>query len=165
MPLTSLVFLCHCLAAFFMTGVIWFVQVVHYPLFGQVGLGNFVRYEEQHALLTTFVVLPPMFLELITSACLLGARPRFVSTTEALLIFGLTGLVWLLTFVVHVPQHDMLGRGFSAELHAALVTTNWGRTILWTAKSGLVAWLLVRAMQPGDEAIPIRYANQVPQGF
>lgn len=147
-----------------MTGVIWFVQVVHYPLFGLVGLGYFVRYEEQHALLTTYVVLPPMFAELITGAFLLHIRPRFITSTQAFAILGTTGFIWLLTFMVHVPQHDMLSHGFSVELHAALVSTNWGRTILWTAKSVLLMWLLLRAMQPMDEAIPMRYSAHVPQG-
>ena len=148
-----------------MTGIIWFVQVVHYPLLGQVGLANFVRYEEQHTLLTTFIVFPPMFLELVTSACLLGIRPRYILATEAYAIFTITGFIWLLTFIVHVPQHDMLSRGFSGELHATLVSTNWGRTILWTVKSALLVWLLRRAIVPAEEAAPIRYPAQVPHGL
>ena len=33
------VFLAHLFSTLFMTGVIWFAQVVHYPLLGRVGKG------------------------------------------------------------------------------------------------------------------------------
>ena len=34
-----LLLLLHAGATFFMCGLIWFVQIVHYPLFAQVGSG------------------------------------------------------------------------------------------------------------------------------
>ncbi|MFY0528690.1 hypothetical protein ACN28I_37835 [Archangium gephyra] len=36
MPSTPLVLLAHAAATLFMVGLIWFVQVVHYPLFSRV---------------------------------------------------------------------------------------------------------------------------------
>ncbi|MFT4688680.1 MAG: hypothetical protein ACKVHO_09490 [Verrucomicrobiia bacterium] len=153
-PRATVIFLLHCLAGVFMTGVIWFVQVVHYPLFHQVGVGNFVRFEEQHALLTTFVVMPPMLVELVTAGFLVRRRPQFMARHQAITILLLTVFIWLLTFIVHLPQHELLGRGFSSELHADLVVTNWGRTILWTLKSGLAMWLLLRAMVTARSSDP-----------
>jgi hypothetical protein len=47
-----------------MTGVIWFVQIVHYPLFAKVGTGEFIAYERNHADRTGYVVAPPMIFEL-----------------------------------------------------------------------------------------------------
>ena len=35
-----------CTCTIYMTGLIWFVQVVHYPLHGEVGSTNFLRYQE-----------------------------------------------------------------------------------------------------------------------
>ena len=47
-----------CLAStLFMTGLIWFVQVVHYPLFSEVEPGDFLRYHAAHPRRTTRVVL------------------------------------------------------------------------------------------------------------
>ncbi len=56
-------FLAQYAAALFMTGLIWFVQIVHYPLFARV-LRNtapdaFRAYEASHANRTSFVVFPP----------------------------------------------------------------------------------------------------------
>ena len=38
----------HLAATAAMTGLIWFVQVVHYPLFAAVGADQFVAYEVAH---------------------------------------------------------------------------------------------------------------------
>ena len=57
-------------AALFMTGLIWFVQVVHYPLFSETGSSAFVHYEQQHVRRTSWVVIPPMVLEAATAAAL-----------------------------------------------------------------------------------------------
>ena len=55
--------LVHVGATLFMVGVIWFVQVVHYPLFSRAGLEKVSLYSEAHSRLTTYVVGPPMLVE------------------------------------------------------------------------------------------------------
>src|SRR3954466_7214959 len=60
-----------CLAStLFMTGLIWFVQVVHYPLFAEVDPARFRRYHAAHTRATTRAVLIPMILELLSSVAL-----------------------------------------------------------------------------------------------
>lgn len=61
-----------------MTGVIWFVQVVHYPLFAEVGRAEFAQYEASHSGLTTLIVAPLMLVELITAfSCSSINRKKF----------------------------------------------------------------------------------------
>lgn len=55
---TPLVLLAHAAATLFMVGLIWFVQVVHYPLFAKVGPDVFVPYAASHGNLTGLVVGP-----------------------------------------------------------------------------------------------------------
>ena len=62
-------------ATFWMVGLIWFVQVVHYPLFSKVGAEGFAAYEASHASRTTWVVAPPMLIEVVTSVLLIWFRP------------------------------------------------------------------------------------------
>ncbi len=50
--------LAHLLATALLPGLIWFVQVVHYPLFAAVGQEGFHAYERQHQRLKAFVVAP-----------------------------------------------------------------------------------------------------------
>ena len=56
----------HLAATAVMTGLIWFVQVVHYPLFAAVGAEQFVAYEVAHQRRTSFVVGLPMLVEGLT---------------------------------------------------------------------------------------------------
>ncbi|NIP85737.1 MAG: hypothetical protein GTO03_09310, partial [Planctomycetales bacterium] len=58
-----------------MAGLIWFVQIVHYPLFAAVGEGEFPAFERKHQRLTTCVVAPLMLAELATAAGLVYWRP------------------------------------------------------------------------------------------
>jgi hypothetical protein len=53
-----------------LTGLIWFVQVVHYPLFHKVGVSGFSGYEKAHMRLTSFVVIPLMLGELVSALLL-----------------------------------------------------------------------------------------------
>lgn len=129
-----------------MTGLIWFVQVVHYPLFGAVGGAAFVRYEARHTRLTTRVVLGPMGLELVTAGLLVWHRPVLIYPWEAWAGLALVGLIWFSTALLQVPRHGELAAGFGAAAHAALVDTNWLRTAAWTLRSGLVLVWLARAL-------------------
>ena len=152
-----LVAIVHAGATWFMVGLIWFVQLVHYPLFaraqgagdphpGPDGAGRFSAFALEHQKRTTWVVMPVMLVELVAATTLawhawFEAPP---SGTKALTGLGLAllALVWLSTFLVQVPAHGRLGRGWDARTHRRLVATNWARTLVWTGR-GVVALGLV----------------------
>lgn len=136
--LPRLLFLANLAATLFMTGLIWFVQVVHYPLFGGVGKGNFPEYEQRHTVLTTWVVALPMLAECVTALLLFWFRPTGVSTGQLSLGLVLLAIIWLSTALVQVPCHDLLSQGFDAVVHQKLVWTNWARTVAWSARGLLV---------------------------
>ena len=130
-----------------MTGLIWFVQVVHYPLHGEVGSSSFLRYQELHVQWTGFVVMPPMLLELGTS--LYFALNGYENTPSWFWWIGLVllGIVWASTGLLQVPAHDALMSNFTETAHQKLVMTNWIRTIGWTARSGLLLWMLMELLE------------------
>jgi hypothetical protein len=126
-------------ATFFMTGLIWFVQIVHYPLFARVGAGAFSDYERDHARRTGWVVAVPMLVELavaIATVLVLGGALAWVGL--ALLV-----VVWLSTGLLQIPAHRRLHRGFNAVTHSWLVTTNWVRTVAWSTRAVTSVLLLV----------------------
>jgi len=127
----------HAFATLFMTGVIWFVQVVHYPLFAAIGPTEFPPYERRHTYLTTFVVLPPMFVELFTASWLAFAPPTGIDPRLAWTGFGLAVLLWLSTFLVQVPCHRALENAHDARVIRRLVSTNWLRTMVWSLRAVL----------------------------
>lgn len=127
-----------------MTGIIWFVQIVHYPLFARVGGSGFAAYEAEHATRTGWVVGPLMCFELATAALFLFARfrPGSVSAASAWAGMVLVLLIWMSTAFIQVPLHNKLSSGADAAVIARLVGTNWIRTIAWTLRSVLVlTWL------------------------
>jgi hypothetical protein len=127
-----------------MTGIIWFVQIVHYPLFARVGGPSFAGYEAEHATRTGWVVGPLMCIELATAVLFLITRfrPGSVSTSSAWAGIALVALIWMSTAFIQVPLHNRLSAGADAAVIARLVGTNWIRTIAWTLRSLLVlTWL------------------------
>tara|TARA_R110002072_G_scaffold1280_7_gene10358 strand:+ start:754 stop:1146 length:393 start_codon:yes stop_codon:yes gene_type:complete len=125
-----------------MVGLIWFVQLVHYPLLSRVGDADFVTYEAGHVQRTSWVVIPLMLAELLSSLALVLEGGDLVSRPEALIGLALLAGVWASTFFLQVPLHQRLGAGFAAFDHERLVQTNGIRTALWSARGVLVlSWL------------------------
>lgn len=127
------VLLLHAATACFMTGLIWFVQVVHYPLLAAVDAQGFGPYHREHLRRTTFVVGPVMLIEAATAAWI--ARADLTTPFLAWLGIALLAIVWAATFWLSVPRHNQLAAGFDAAAHASLVATNWIRSVGWTARS------------------------------
>lgn len=140
------VLITHFAVTWFMTGLIWMVQIVHYPLFADIGRDDFVSYERKHSRAITFIVAPAMLLE---SASAVGLTWLLVET-QMLLVFvnvALLIVIWGSTFLIQVPIHQKLELGFDETLHNRLVSTNWIRTICWTARALLMGILAGLSLQ------------------
>ena len=129
-----------------MVGVIWIVQVVHYPLFDQVGEATFRGYHADHNVLITYIVLPMMLLEAGTAALFILQRPSYISPAEAWIGLILVGIAWGTTFFMSVPQHGALAAGFNQQAYETLVNTNWFRTIAWSLRGVLVLWQVMKVL-------------------
>lgn len=138
------VFLVHLAATLLMAGVIWIVQIVHYPLFAGVGSDEWSAYEAAHQSRITLVVGPLMVAELVTAVRLVLDRPAALPAWAVVLGAALVGVIWASTAFVQVPLHAALGGAFDADAHGRLVATNWIRTLAWTARGGLVLWMTAR---------------------
>lgn len=141
------VFLIHCSATAVMVGVIWFVQLVHYPLFDRVEPAKFPRFEADHQAGTFRIVFPAMAAELVTGIWLCAQRPAAVPAGAAWLGLGLIAVNWASTFFVQVPLHRRLAGGFDAAAARRLVTTNWLRTFAWSLRGLLLFWLAGRLVR------------------
>ena len=124
-----------------MVGLIWFVQVVHYPLMAEVSEETYQRYQERHMNLTSLVVGPPMLVEAGTALGLVLVLQTGTDAVLAWIAFGCLGVVWLSTACFQVPAHHILMKGFDVSAHRRLVRTNWLRTVGWSAR-GVLAMLL-----------------------
>ena len=130
----------HFAATWALVGLIWTVQLVHYPLFAQVGADTFRAYHAQHTRNITFIVAPLMAAELLTAVLLLlrGAREPWLLASFAPLLFN-----WLSTWRVQIPLHDRLAAGFDPGAHRRLVAGNWWRTLAWTVRGGCLLFAIL----------------------
>jgi hypothetical protein len=140
---TDLLLIAQAVASGAMCGLIWFVQIVHYPLFARVTGPGERAYAAEHQRRTAWVVIPFMLVEGAVAALLAVAPPPGIPRVAAVAGLGLVLLVWASTAAVQMPLHGRLGRdGHVPALVAALVRSNWPRTVLWTARALLAAWML-----------------------
>jgi len=116
-----------------MVGVIWTIQVVHYPGFSYVGDEIFKKFSEFHQRKITYVVMPPMLAE-ISTAVALFAFEDFASRTLLGINLLLVILIWVSTFLLSMPGHKVLTEGKDIAAIDKLVVTNWPRTILWSLR-------------------------------
>lgn len=130
--------LAHAGATVAMAGLVWFVQLVHYPLFAHVGRDGFALYEAQHTRRTTWLVAPLMLAEAATALVLVVVDPSALTVVGAALL----GVVWLSTALVQVPLHGRLERGFDVHVHRRLVRSNAVRTAAWTGRAVIALALL-----------------------
>ena len=142
----ALLTLVHAIPTLLMVGVIWVVQLVHYPLFAFADEADFVAFEAAHRMRIIVVVMPLMLAEVVTAILLVlqaeSATQRVLAWTGASLLLA----VWLCTFLLQVPLHRRLSRGWDAEAARRLVSTNWLRTALWTLR-GVVATVLLLGLR------------------
>ncbi|MEM7249453.1 MAG: hypothetical protein AAF533_29355 [Acidobacteriota bacterium] len=115
-------------------GLIWFVQVVHYPLFAKVPVDGFAAFHARHVQRTGWIVIPLMLLEAGAALGLLWLDDRVLLTRVG---FALLAVAWLSTALLQVPCHERLRQGFDASVVQRLVGTNWIRTVAWTARGGV----------------------------
>ena len=125
-----------------MVGLIWLIQVVHYPLFNLVGKNEFQVYHNGHSVLITPIVGTVMIIELISSILLVVFPPKNVSLTISIIGVILVFIIWTSTAFLQIPQHIALENTYELEAHTLLVQTNWIRTIAWSMRGFLLLYML-----------------------
>ena len=126
-----------------MFGVIWMVQIVHYPLMRYVSGPEFARFETAHRVRISWVVGPLMAIEGVCVLAFLFAPPT-----------GLPGwLPWAgavaeavaigTTVFVSAPLHERLNTHFDPATLDRLIATNWIRAAAWTIRAALAIAMLV----------------------
>ena len=120
-------------AAWFMTGLIWTMQVLNYPLLALIDAGDVPRYEQAHNRRFIWLVGPGVALALASAAVMFGWRPSAVPLAVPVAAVVLLAVIIASTARQGAPSHARLARQFDPEVHARLVRTNWIRTAAWTA--------------------------------
>jgi|TARA_B100000123_G_scaffold246648_1_gene203213 hypothetical protein len=122
----------HLIATSVMVGVIWIIQLVHYPSFHFIELKQYTTFQRFHMSRISYVVIPAMLTELFTLILIIISMDQIdtlVLASAILLIF-----IWLITAVFFSGVHQKLTLGYDQTVVDKLVKLNWGRTLLWTLR-------------------------------
>lgn len=136
------VLLAHLAATLFMCGLIWTIQIVHYPIFDRIAADGFAEFSKVHSGRISALLIVPWSVEIVTTIALVVSPPPGVAGWLPWLGLILTTGLIALTGLVSAPLHSRLGAGFAGDLHRALVATNWFRTALWSARGVLAVMAL-----------------------
>lgn len=145
----------HAAGTWAMVGLIWTIQVLHYPLMAKVPGEGFPAYLEAHQQ-RVVVVLAIFSIVEVTAAAALAVRNQGIPTWLWLGSGALLAAIWIATGAYYAPLHGRLSDGWDPDLHAELVDMNWFRTIGWSARGVAAAAMLVLAARPsvGDATDP-----------
>ena len=146
MTFTHLALLTGLASSWYMTGLVVFVQVVHYPLFAKVDRKSFPSYHANHVRLTTSTVFPPMLLELASAVVLAYQPPEGTSTLAWSGLIAAT-ITWIATAFLSVPRHETLAKGFEEDAHRALVRTNLVRLGAWIVHDAILLMIVAEALR------------------
>ncbi len=133
--MTEVVLYANFVATCVMTGVIWFVQWVHYPLLATVPVDRAVETAVSHQRRTGQVLAIPMAVEGFTTLGLLINRPAGVQFLWPMAGAVLLAVALASTLFLSVPLHAKMATQPTADVGRRLVVTNWPRTIAWSLRA------------------------------
>ena len=142
--MSEIILLANFVAATVMTGVIWFVQWVHYPLLASVPVDRAVEAAIKHQRSTGQVLAIPMAVEGFTTLGLLISRPEGVQVIWPWIGAVLLAVALGSTVILSVPLHAKMVANPTAEVGRRLVVTNWPRTIAWSARAVVCTVMLMQ---------------------
>ena len=128
----NFVLLGHLIFTSIMTGVIWVIQIVHYPSFHFIEKELYTAFQKFHMNKISIIVIPIMLAELVTGMMLFldkSSKSPFLIISFVILV-----LIWLITGVFFSKAHNELMTGYQELVVNQLVVMNWIRTLLWTLR-------------------------------
>jgi len=132
--------LVHAFATVSLVGLIWTIQLVHYPLFLRIPIDAFASYESEHMRRITWLVGPLMLAEALTGVLVLVRDPQSLLAQIGIVLLV---VIWVSTATIQGPLHGRMARdGFSESRIRWLIRSNWIRTAAWSAR-GILALLLL----------------------
>jgi hypothetical protein len=143
----DLILLANFVATCLMTGVIWFVQWVHYPLLAKVSDDRAVETAIEHQRRTGQVLAIPMAVEGFTTLGLLIIRPESVQIFWPWFGAVLLAVALGSTVFVSVPLHAKMATNPTADVGRRLVVTNWPRTIAWSLRAVVCFVMILQVLQ------------------
>ena len=129
----------HLISTSLMVGIIWVIQVVHYPSFHFIGNSRYISFQKFHMERISYIVIPIMLVESISGFLLIYDELNPILLISMVLLLS----IWMLTVFFFALVHQKLVSGYQVGMVAKLVKINWVRTLLWTLRLLLLIIYLI----------------------
>ncbi|MDW3177933.1 MAG: hypothetical protein R8J94_11135 [Acidimicrobiia bacterium] len=137
----------HGAATWFLVGLIWTIQLIHYPSFSAIDPDRYSSFQQTHMVGMGRLIAAPWLVEGLTVLGLFVFAPtgwmRLLATAGGLLELVVIGV----TIRSSIPAHEALSTGFSDDAHKRLLRSNWMRTAAWTSRGLIALVVLVWTLQ------------------
>lgn len=120
-------------------GLIWLIQLTHYPTFRYIDRHKWASFHKHHTFSISLIVMPLMLIELGVAIYLSLYTPSIIEYIKLILV----GLIWLNTFLQAVPLHNKLAYAKKEKLIERLIRVNWIRTIFWSLKGIIIVYSII----------------------
>ena len=127
-------FMIHLVSTSFMVGVIWIVQLVHYPTFLFIDEQKSYDFQKFHMSRISYIVMPAMTTELFSGIYIYIYSNMAIDSNLFLLALTILIINWVITALVFVKMHNKLLINYKIEIISLLVKWNWLRTLLWSVR-------------------------------
>src|SRR5262252_6784198 len=135
MPLTRWTLLAYLGLSLYDAGMSWVLQLMHYPLYHQVGAAEFVEYIRLNNRRAVVPAILPALMTLAVSVLMLWRRPPVVPRAIAIAAVGLNVAVIISTAIWQGRLHGQLAETGKADTAInLLVASNWIRTTAFTVQ-------------------------------
>lgn len=142
LPMSFLFFLfTNLVVTIFMTGICFYIQFVHYPLFLFIAEGDMPIYLQKHQRFSSLLIFPVMTLETFTAFWLcfepIFTNLRFYFNFAFLLVL----IIWITTLFLQFPCYRKLLDRYNEKAILFLIRSNWIRTVVWSMRTLLMVFL------------------------
>lgn len=142
MPLSVINLLIHAMITFAMTGIIWFVHLIHYPVMNALDWQR-ETFEKIHWQKTMKIAVIMLILELGTGILFVLFHPVKIPSSLPISGLLLIVLIWVNTWWMCVPSHCQLKQQYNENSLQKLMKANKWRAILWSLRSVIIFYSLL----------------------
>jgi len=122
------------LSTILIAGILWFVQLVHYPLFNEIPAKNFINYGYYHSRKVSGIIKPLFIVDFTTLILLLILLGSNLSTNLMIVNVTIFIITIVLTQIIFIPIHQKLSKSPNSQTISQLIRLNWIRTLIWSLK-------------------------------
>ena len=113
-----------------MVGVIWVIQLLHYPSFHFINDQKYIEFQHFHMQRISIIVIPAMLLELASALFL----AYFFGSSLTFILLAIVLGIWAITLIFFTNMHQKLTKGYDPSIVYRLIKINWSRTALWSLR-------------------------------